>query len=124
MSSSTQRGPRAQPDDPWRHLVGILAALACRRSSGANIDHLPEYMDAKQYQTASSRSMLLLYRPDGSLLGSRYRGEPEPRKADRDAEIALAPLHSLAATFSSPPPRGRQSKKQRRGKPAKKKRRR
>ena len=92
--------------------------------SGANIDHLPDHVDAKQYQTASSRSMLLLDRPDGSTFGSRYRGEPEPRTPDRDAEIALAPLHSLAATFRTVPPRKRHSNKQHRGKRAKKNRRR
>jgi hypothetical protein len=61
-------------------------------------------MDAKQYQTRSSRSMLLLYKTDGSLSGSRYRGEPQPRTAERDAAIEVAPLRSLSATFSKAPP--------------------
>lgn len=91
--------------------------------SGASIDHLPQYMDAKQYQTRSSRSMLLLYRPDGSLFGSRYRGEPEPQTPERDAEIAVAPLHSLASTFNNIPQKARRSAKQRRGKRTRKKRR-
>jgi hypothetical protein len=91
---------------------------------GASTSHLAEYIDAKQYQTASSRSMLLLYKTDGSLIGTRYRGEPQPRTADRDAAIEVVPLLSLAATFNRPPPGTRRSTRQLRGKRAKKNRRR
>jgi hypothetical protein len=89
---------------------------------GASIDHLPGYMDAKQYQTQSSRSLLLLYKPDGSLSGSRYRGHPEPRTADGDAAVELAPLHSLSATFSKAPPSARRSTRKLRGNRSKKNR--
>lgn len=91
---------------------------------GASIDHLPEYMDAKQYQTESSRSMLLLYDTDGSLRGSRYRGQPQPRTPERDAAIEVAPLRTLAETFGKPPPGARRSAHQLRGKRGKKNRRR
>jgi hypothetical protein len=102
---------------PW-----LLTAAAV--PDGASIDHLPEYIDAKQYQTRSSRSMLLLYETDGSLSGSRYRGEPQPRTADRDAAIEVTPLRSLAATFNKVPPSARRSTRQLRGKRGKKNRRR
>lgn len=101
---------------PW-----LLTAAAVPH--GASIDHLPEYMDAKQYQTRSSRSMLLLYKTDGSLMGSRYCGEPQPRTADRDAAIEVAPLRSLAVTFNKVPPSARRSTRQLRGKRGKKNRR-
>ena len=91
---------------------------------GASADHLPEYQDAKQYQTASSRAMLLLYDTDGSLKGSRFRGEPQARTPEQDAAIGVAPLLSLAATFTNPPPSARRSTRQLRGKRAKQNRRR
>lgn len=91
---------------------------------GASIEHLPEYIDAKQYQTQSSRSMLLLYETDGRLSGSRYRGEPQARTADRDAAVSVAPLRSLAATFSREPPSARRATMRLRGKRSKKDRRR
>jgi hypothetical protein len=90
---------------PWLLTASVVP-------DGATIDHLPEYMDAKQYQTQSSRSMLLRYGTDGSLRGSRYRGEPQARTGDRDAAIAVAPLRSLAATFSTVPPSARRSTRQ------------
>ncbi|GII23839.1 hypothetical protein Pme01_34360 [Planosporangium mesophilum] len=102
---------------PW-----LLTAAAV--PDGASIDHLPEYIDAKQYQTRSSRSMLLLYETDGSLSGSRYRGEPQPRTADRDAAIEVTQLRSLAATFHKVLPSARRSTRQLRGKRGKKNRRR
>ena len=98
---------------PWLLTASVVP-------NGASVDHLPEYMDAKQYQTHSSRSMLLLYETDGSLAGSRYRGEHQPRTADRDAAIEVAPLRSLAATFSKVPPSARRGSKQLRGKRSKK----
>ncbi|MEU8011747.1 hypothetical protein [Micromonospora parva] len=102
---------------PW-----LLTAAAV--PEGASIDHLPGYIDAKQYQTRSSRSMLLLYETDGSLSGSRYRGEPQRQTADRDAAIEVTPLRSLAATFNKVPPSARRSTRQLRGKRGKKDRRR
>lgn len=102
---------------PWLLTASVVP-------DGASIEHLPEYMDAKQYQTRSSRSMLLLYATDRSLTGSRYRGEPQPRTVDRDAAIEIAPLRSLEATFSRLPPSARRSSKQLRGKRGKKNRRR
>jgi len=102
---------------PWLLTASVVP-------DGASIYHLPEYIDAKQYQTRSSRSMLLLYETDGSLSGSRYRGEPQPPTADRDAAIGVAPLRSLAATFSKVPPSARRGTAQLRGKRGKKNRRR
>lgn len=90
---------------------------------GARTDHLPEYMDAKQYQTASTRSMLLLYDPDGALKDTRYRGQPQRRTAERDAALELAPLLSLADTFTVVPPGARRNKKQLRGKRSSRRRR-
>jgi len=91
---------------------------------GARSDHLPEYMDAKHYQTASTRSMLLLYDVDGALKGSRYRGQPQLRTAERDAAVEVAPLLSLADTFTVVPPSAGRSTRQLRGKRSKKSRRR
>lgn len=99
----------------------LLTAVAL--PEGAEADHLTHYVDDKQYQTHSSRSMLLLYRPDGSLVGSRFRGAPEPRSAQRDAAIEISPLRSLAATFSSPPPSAKRATRQLRGKGNNRKRR-
>ena len=107
---------RTTSSGPWL----LTASVA---PDGASIDHLLEYMDAKQYQTRSSRSMLL-YETDASLSGSRYRGEPQPRTADRDAAIEVAPLQSVAATFNKVPPSARRSTRQLRGKQGKKNRRR
>lgn len=103
--------------------VGSWLLTAAAIPPGAETGHLPEYIDAKQYQTHSSCSMLLLYRTDGRLFGSRFRGEPEPRSAERDAEIAISPLHSLASTFTTVPPSARRRTKQLRGKNTKRKRR-
>ncbi len=94
--------------------TGSWLLTAAAVPDGAVVDHLPEYMDAKQYQTKSSRSMLLLYRPDGTLFGCRYRGRPELPTSERDAEIAIAPLHSLAKTFDNSPSNARRSRKARR----------
>jgi len=102
--------------------VGSWLLAAAAIPSGAKTDHLPKYVDAKQYQTEASRSMLLLYRPDGMLFGSRFRGDPEPRSAERDAEIAVSPLRSLASTFSIPPPSARRNTKRLRGKRSKRRR--
>jgi len=102
---------------PWLLTASVVP-------DGASIDHLPEYIDAKQYQTRSSRSMLLLYETDGSLSGSRYRGEPQPPTADRDAALEVAPLRSLAATFGKAPPNARRTTRQLRGKRGEKNRRR
>jgi len=73
-------------------------------------------MDAKQYQTASTRSMLLLYDPDGALKGSRYRGEPQWRTAEREAAVEHAPLLSPADTFTVVPPSARRITRRLRGK--------
>ncbi|MEC5192676.1 hypothetical protein RCH17_002978 [Arthrobacter sp. MP_M7] len=89
---------------------------------GATTEHLPEYMEAKQYQTRSSRSMLLLYEDDGSLTGSHYRDRPEARTADRDRAIDIAPLRSLPMTFSKLPPSARRSTVRLRSKRGNKKR--
>ncbi|MGI8699877.1 MAG: hypothetical protein ACR2JU_01465 [Nocardioidaceae bacterium] len=102
---------------PW-----LLTAAAV--PARASIDHLPEYIDAKQYQTRSSRSMLLLYETDESLRGSRYRGEPHPQTVERDAAVELAPLRSLEETFNAVPPSAGRSTRQWRGKGKKKKHRR
>jgi hypothetical protein len=88
----------------------------------ASTDHLAEYMDAKQYQTLSDRSMLLLYQPDGSLIGTRYRGRPQERTIDRDYAVDNAPLRSLKVTFSKLPPSARRSTVRLRGSRGKKKR--
>ena len=101
--------------------TGSWLLTAAAVPDGAPIAHLPEYLDAKQYQTRASRSMLLLYGTNGRLTGSRYRGEPEPRTPQRDAAIAVAPLRSLATTFRSIPPSARRSTKQLRGKRTRKK---
>lgn len=92
----------------------LLTAVAV--PPGAETDHLPEYIDAKHYQTHSSRSMLLMYRPDGSIFGSRFRGAPAPRSSERDAEIDVSPLRSLESTFTSPPPSARRATRRLRGK--------
>lgn len=112
---------RARSGDRERSLTthgttstGSWLLTAAAIPDGARIGHLPDYMDAKQYQTGSSRSMLLLYRPDGTLFGARYRGQPEPRTPERDAGIAIAPLQSLAKTFGKPRSKARPTKKQRR----------
>jgi hypothetical protein len=102
--------------------VGSWLLTAAAVPHGAETEHLPRYIDAKQYQTQASRSMLLLYGTDGSLIGSRFRGEPEPRTAQRDAEIAVSPLRSLAATFGNVPPSARRKTKQLRGKRTKRRR--
>lgn len=91
---------------------------------GAPTEHLPKYMDEKQYQTRSSRSMLLLYQTDGSLTDSRYRGEPQNRTAEQDQAIQVSPLRSLAATFSQLPPSARRSTKRLNGNRGKKNRKR
>ncbi|WP_433164406.1 hypothetical protein [Kribbella sp. CA-247076] len=96
---------------------------------GASTEHLAPYIEAKQYQTRSSRSMLLLYNTDGTLTGSSYRGESQPRTAERDAAIAALPLQSLASTFSSAtsnkvPPSARRTTRRLRGKRGKTSRRR
>lgn len=98
----------------------LLTAAAIPK--GAETDHLPQYVDAKQYQTQASRSMLLLYGTDAKLIGSRFRGDSEARSAERDAEIAVSPLRSLASTFSSLPPSARRSTKRLRGKRPKRRR--
>jgi hypothetical protein len=49
--------------------------------------------------------LLLLYDPDGVLRGSRYRGEPQRRTAERDAAVERAPLLSLTNTSSPHPAR-------------------
>lgn len=103
--------------------AGSWSLTAAAVPDGADIDHLSHYMDAKQYQTQASRSMLLLYETDGTLIGSRFRGEPEPRTVERDAEIAVSPLKSLAATFATVPPSARRATKQLRGKRKKQRRR-
>lgn len=102
--------------------VGSWLLTAAAVPKGAETDHLPRYIDAKQYQTQASRSMLLLYGIDGTLLGSRFCGDAEPRSADRDAEISVSPLRSLASTFSTPPPSARRSTKRLRGKRSKRRR--
>lgn len=83
---------------------------------GASTDHLAEYMDAKQYQTHATRSMLLMFDTDGRLQGSRYRGAPFTRTPELDAAIAVAPLKSLAETFHKAPPSARRATRQLRGK--------
>ena len=105
------------PQGAW-----LLTAAAVPK--GASTVHLPEYIDAKQYQTNSSRSMLLLYNTDGVLEGSRFCGDPQPRTAERDAEIEVVPLRSLKATFSTVPPSARRTTKRLRGKRGSKNRRR
>lgn len=90
---------------------------------GANTDHLPHYIDAKQYQTRSSRSMLLIYGINGALQGSRFRGSLQPRTAERDSEIGVTPLRNLKATFSTVPPSARRSTIGLRGKRSRKRRR-
>lgn len=102
--------------------AGSWLLTAAAVPNGAETDHLPGYMDAKQYQTRASRSMLLIYGDDGKLIGSRFRGDPEPRTPERDAEIAVSPLRSLAATFGSVPPSARRQTKQLRGKRGKRRR--
>ncbi len=102
--------------------VGSWLLTAAAIPKGAETDHLPQYMDAKHYQTQASRSMLLLYGTDGKLIGSRFCGDPEARSAERDAEIAVSPLRSLASTFSTLPPSARRSTKQLRGKRSKRRR--
>jgi hypothetical protein len=89
--------------------------------NGASTEHLDQYIEAKQYQTRANRSMLLLYRTDGSLTGSSYRGGTKPRTATRDAAIAALPLQSLASTFNSAavnkiPPSARRNTRRLRGK--------
>lgn len=98
----------------------LLTAAAVPRE--ASTDHLPRYIDAKQYQTQASRSMLLLYDTAGKLVGSRFRGEPEPRSAERDAEAAISPLRSLAVTFGTVPPSARRATRRLRGKRSKRRR--
>ncbi|WP_248761451.1 hypothetical protein [Pseudarthrobacter sp. SSS035] len=88
----------------------------------ASTDHLAEYMDAKQYQTHSDRAMLLLYQPDGSLIGTRYRGRPQERTTDRDHAVEIAPLRGLKMTFTKLPPSARRSTVRLRGARGKKKR--
>ena len=102
--------------------AGSWLLTAAAIPNGAETDHLPKYIDAKQYQTQATRSMLLLYGTDGTLFGSRFCGDPEPRSAERDAEIAVSPLRSLASTFSPLPPSARRSTKQLRGKRSKRRR--
>ena len=90
---------------------------------GADVDHLSKYMDDKQYQTRSSRSMLLLYKTSGLLYGSRYCDDMEPKTVERDAEVDRAPILSLSATFRSGPPvkkRVSKRKRKKRGKGRKK----
>lgn len=84
--------------------VGSWLLTASAVPDGAATDHLVDYIDAKQYQTDSSRSMLLLYSADGNFTGSRYRAERQPRSAERDAAVAAAPLHTLQETFGGQPP--------------------
>jgi len=102
--------------------VGSWLLTAVAIPNGAEIDHLPKYIDAKQYQTRASRSMLLLYSTSGKLFGSRFCGAPEPRSAERDAEIAVSSLRSLASTFSTPPPSAQRRTKKLRGKRSKRQR--
>lgn len=92
--------------------VGSWLLTAAAVPKGAETDHLPRYMDAKQYQTQASRSMLLLYGIDGTLFGSRFCGDPETRSAERDAEISVTPLRSLASTFGILPRSARRRTKQ------------
>lgn len=96
--------------------VGSWLLTASVVPPGAATDHLPGYLDAKQYQTQASRAMSLLYSSDGSFEGSLFRGDPQLRSAERDAVIDVAPLHSLAMTFGKVPPSARRSTKQLRGK--------
>lgn len=106
----------ASPQGAWLLTASVVP-------KGAGTDHLPKYIDAKQYQTHSSRSMLLLYNTDGALEGSRFCGDPQPRTAERDAEVEVVPLRSLKATFSTVPPSARRSTKRLRGKRGSKNRR-
>lgn len=94
---------------PW-----LLCASAV--PDGARTEHLPAYVDAKQYQTESSRAMLLLYGTDGSLRGYQYRGTPFDRTPERDAQIETLPLRSLKKTFGSVPPSARRRTRRLRGK--------
>ncbi len=104
----------------WGSWLLTLAAIP----GGASVDHLSHYVDAKQYQTAASRALLVLYRPDGSMFGSRYRGDPEPRTPERDAEVAALPLQSLTAMFGPTAKGSRPKKKRPRGGRAREKRKR
>lgn len=88
----------------------------------ASTHHLAEYMNDKQYQTHSDRAMLLLCQPDGRLIGTRYRGTPQERTADRDQAIEIAPLRDLKMTFTQLPPSARRSTVRLRGGRGKKKR--
>ncbi|WP_202979333.1 hypothetical protein [Arthrobacter sp. TS-15] len=104
----------ATPYGAW-----LLTAVAL--PEGVAAGHLHDYIDSKQYQTNSNRSMLLLYSADGFLTGSRYRGGPQPKTLERDAAITVAPLKSLAATFTKLPPSARRSTKKLNGGRGKKK---
>jgi hypothetical protein len=103
--------------------VGSWLLTLAAVPAGVSTAHLLDYLQAKQYQTESSRAMLLLYDTSGRITGSLFEGAPQARSAARDAEIASAPLQSLATTFSTQPPSARRAKRQLRGKRAKKKRR-
>ncbi|WP_200954659.1 MULTISPECIES: hypothetical protein [unclassified Nocardioides] len=102
---------------------GPWLLTACAVPAGVDIDHVPDYVSAKQYQTAASRSMVLLYRTDGRLYGSRFIGHPEVRTVARDAEMEIAPLRSLARTFATVPPSAKRATRQLRGKRSGRKRR-
>ncbi|MPQ96475.1 hypothetical protein GB931_00770 [Modestobacter sp. I12A-02628] len=98
-----------------------LLTLAVARA-GVPVGHLVDYIEAKQYQTASNRALLLIYRPDGSIATSQYRGEPQPRSPERDIEIATSPLLSLDETFAKAPPRGQRGPASKRRKRPKRRR--
>lgn len=85
-----------------------LLTLAVARAD-VPVDHLADYLGAKQYQTRSSRALLLIYRPDGSIVSSDHRSEPQPRSPERDQEIATTPLLDLESTFAPGPARRPQS---------------
>jgi hypothetical protein len=97
--------------------TGAWLLCAAVVPDGVPTAHLPDYVDAKQYQTASNRAMLLTYAPDGSLTGSRYRGDPPVRTAEQDEAVSMTSLRSLTATFATLPPSARRSTKRLRGKP-------
>lgn len=84
--------------------VGSWLMTACVVPDGAATDHLVHYVEDKQYQTRSSRAMLLLYTISGKLTGSRYRGDLELRTSERDAAVAASGLYSLQETFGGHAP--------------------
>lgn len=91
---------------PW-----LLAVIIDPASSQA----AREYVRAKKYQMKADRSMLLVYRPNGRLVGSVYDDEPWERSDERDEEVAALPLFSLEASFRPVPPSARRATKRLRG---------